>query len=224
MNKAFSLFLMVALILGASLGGAFAGGVALGKTQGEPPCEVRSSGSFSQGREGGPAVTGGRGAAKAPAPEGIKGSVNGDRRPVVGSGWRRPAGFRRRSPGWTWRRCRRRRTGSWWSYRKHGRKHFDRRHAPGTGNGNNRRRHRRAKNRRRLLGRPGKRRSDPGDRPEGRRGNRQGHIHHPDTGRRSGIIWTPGAETRALTPVRRAVPRRILLNFLGYLIGIQRHV
>jgi len=52
MNKAFSLFLMVALILGASLGGAFAGGVALGKTQGEPPSEVRSSGSFSQGPVG----------------------------------------------------------------------------------------------------------------------------------------------------------------------------
>ena len=52
MNKAFSLFLMVALILGASLGGAFAGGVALGKTQGEPPSEVRSSGSFSQGPGG----------------------------------------------------------------------------------------------------------------------------------------------------------------------------
>ena len=52
MNKAFSLFLMVALILGASLGGAFAGGVALGKTQGELPSEVRSSGSFSQGPAG----------------------------------------------------------------------------------------------------------------------------------------------------------------------------
>ncbi len=52
MNKAFSLFLMVALILGASLGGAFAGGVALGKTQGELPSEVRSSGSFSQGPGG----------------------------------------------------------------------------------------------------------------------------------------------------------------------------
>lgn len=48
MNKAFSLFLMVALILGASLGGAFAGGVALGKTQGETPSEARSAGSFSQ--------------------------------------------------------------------------------------------------------------------------------------------------------------------------------
>ena len=223
MNKAFSLFLMVALILGASLGGAFAGGVALGKTQGEPPSEVRSSGSFSQGPAGRSGGDRGEGPRRRPR-RGSKVRSSGSGVPWGGSGWRRPAGFRRRSPGWTWRRCRRRRTGSWWSYRKHGRKHFDRRHAPGTGNGNNRRRHRRAKNRRRLLGRPGKRRSDPGDRPEGRRGNRQGHIHHPDTGRRSGIIWTPGAETRALTPVRRAVPRRILLNFLGYLIGIQRHV
>ena len=48
MNKAFSLFLMVALILGGSLGGAFAGGVALGKTQGEAPGEARSAGNFSQ--------------------------------------------------------------------------------------------------------------------------------------------------------------------------------
>ena len=49
MNKAFSLFLMVALILGGSLGGAFASGVALGKTQGETPSEAQAAGSFSQG-------------------------------------------------------------------------------------------------------------------------------------------------------------------------------
>ena len=49
MNKAFSLFLMAALILGGSLGGAFASGVALGKTQGETPSEAQAAGSFSQG-------------------------------------------------------------------------------------------------------------------------------------------------------------------------------
>ena len=49
MNKAFSLFLMVALILVGSLGGAFASGVALGKTQGETPSEAQAAGSFSQG-------------------------------------------------------------------------------------------------------------------------------------------------------------------------------
>ena len=49
MNKAFSLFLMVALILGGSLGGAFASGVALGKTQGETPSEAQAAESFSQG-------------------------------------------------------------------------------------------------------------------------------------------------------------------------------
>ena len=49
MNKAFSLFLMVALILGGSLGGAFASGVALGKTQGKTPSEAQAAGSFSQG-------------------------------------------------------------------------------------------------------------------------------------------------------------------------------
>ena len=49
MNKAFSLFLMVALILGGSLGGAFASGVALGKTQGETPSEAQAAGSLSQG-------------------------------------------------------------------------------------------------------------------------------------------------------------------------------
>jgi len=48
MNKAFSLFLMVALILGGSLGGAFASGVALGKTQGETPSQAQAAGSFSQ--------------------------------------------------------------------------------------------------------------------------------------------------------------------------------
>lgn len=56
MNKAFSLFLMVALILGGSLGGAFAGGVALGKTQGEIPSEAQSADDFFQrpgGRSGG---------------------------------------------------------------------------------------------------------------------------------------------------------------------------
>ena len=50
MNKVFSLFLMVALILGGSLGGAFAGGVALGKTQGADSIEARGAGSFSQGQ------------------------------------------------------------------------------------------------------------------------------------------------------------------------------
>ena len=49
MNKAFSLFLMVALILGGALGGAFASGVALGKTQGEIPSEARTAGNFTQG-------------------------------------------------------------------------------------------------------------------------------------------------------------------------------
>jgi len=65
MNKAFSLFLMVALILGGSLGGAFASGVALGKTQGETPSEAQAAGSFSQGpgeRSGGGFERGGQGA------------------------------------------------------------------------------------------------------------------------------------------------------------------
>ena len=48
MNKVFSLFLMVALILGGSLGGAFAGGVALGKTQSEEPSGAQRAGNFSQ--------------------------------------------------------------------------------------------------------------------------------------------------------------------------------
>ena len=50
MNKVFSLFLMVALILGGSLGGAFAGGVALGKTQSEEPSGAQRAGNFSQGQ------------------------------------------------------------------------------------------------------------------------------------------------------------------------------
>ena len=50
MNKVFSLFLMVALILGISLGGAFAGGVALGKTQSEEPSGAQRAGNFSQGQ------------------------------------------------------------------------------------------------------------------------------------------------------------------------------
>ena len=50
MNKVFSLFLMVALILGGSLGGAFAGGVALGKTQSEESSGAQRAGSFSQGQ------------------------------------------------------------------------------------------------------------------------------------------------------------------------------
>ena len=50
MNKVFSLFLMVALILGGSLGGAFAGGVALGKTQREEPSGAQRAGNFSQGQ------------------------------------------------------------------------------------------------------------------------------------------------------------------------------
>ena len=54
MNKAFSLFLMVTLILGGSLGGAFAGGVALGKTQGDESSEARGargrSGEFGENR------------------------------------------------------------------------------------------------------------------------------------------------------------------------------
>ena len=50
MNKVFSLFLMVALILGGSLGGAFAGGVALGKTQREEPSGAQRAGDFSQGQ------------------------------------------------------------------------------------------------------------------------------------------------------------------------------
>ncbi len=50
MNKVFSLFLMVALILGGSLGGAFAGGVALGKTQCEEPSGAQRAGNFSQGQ------------------------------------------------------------------------------------------------------------------------------------------------------------------------------
>jgi len=54
MNKVFSLFLMVALILGGSLGGAFAGGVALGKTQSEEPGGAQRSGNFSQGQAGRP--------------------------------------------------------------------------------------------------------------------------------------------------------------------------
>ena len=70
MNKAFSLFLMVALILGASLGGAFAGGVALGKTQGEPLSEVRSSGSLSQGPGGGSGGDRGQGRGQGSGPGG----------------------------------------------------------------------------------------------------------------------------------------------------------
>jgi len=54
MNKVFPLFLMVALILGGSLGGAFAGGVALGKTQSEEPGGAQRSGNFSQGQAGRP--------------------------------------------------------------------------------------------------------------------------------------------------------------------------
>ena len=50
MNKVFSLFLVVALILGGSLGGAFAGGVALGKTQSEEPSGAQRAGNFSQGQ------------------------------------------------------------------------------------------------------------------------------------------------------------------------------
>ena len=50
MNKVFSLFLMVALILGGSLGGAFAGGVALGKTQSEEPSGAQRAVNFSQGQ------------------------------------------------------------------------------------------------------------------------------------------------------------------------------
>ena len=50
MNKVFSLFLMVALILGGSLGGAFAGGVALGKIQSEPPSGAQRAGNFSPGQ------------------------------------------------------------------------------------------------------------------------------------------------------------------------------
>jgi len=50
MNKVFSLFLMVALILGGSLGGAFAGGVALGKTQSEQLSGAQRAGNFSQGQ------------------------------------------------------------------------------------------------------------------------------------------------------------------------------
>ena len=49
MNKVFSLFLMVALILGGSLGGAFAGGVALGKTQSEESSQAQRAGNFACG-------------------------------------------------------------------------------------------------------------------------------------------------------------------------------
>jgi len=52
------------------------------KPRGSPPAKFVPPEASPRGREGGPAVTGSRGGAKAPAPEGIKGSVNGDRRPV----------------------------------------------------------------------------------------------------------------------------------------------
>ena len=49
MSKAFSLFLMVALVLGGSLGGAFVGGVALGKSQGETSADALRAGRLSDG-------------------------------------------------------------------------------------------------------------------------------------------------------------------------------
>ena len=49
MTKAFSLFLMLALVLGGSLGGAFVGGVVLGKSQGETSTEGRGAGQLSSG-------------------------------------------------------------------------------------------------------------------------------------------------------------------------------
>ena len=49
MSKAFSLFLMVALVLGGSLAGAFAGGVALGKSQGETSADALRAGRLSDG-------------------------------------------------------------------------------------------------------------------------------------------------------------------------------
>ena len=47
MTKTFSLFLMLALVLGVSLGGAFVGGVVLGKSQGQTSTEEREAGRLS---------------------------------------------------------------------------------------------------------------------------------------------------------------------------------